>query len=371
MGGVNYFRNLFEALRLLPSPQVEPVIVVGQSADQEIVESFGVSETHVTQWGDLHSWQGILRRSLMRVFERDYLLERYLSGIGINLNSHLGYLGIGARMPSLTWIPDFQERYLPEFFSAHEIKARERGVLRTVKNTNAIVLSSEHAREGLAHFSSKAASDAYVLPFVASVPGAAELLSLETLEQKYGALGQYFFLPNQFWAHKNHEVVLRALRALSQQGKKVRVIATGNLHDHRQPEYGERLMHMLRDRELSDDFRLLGVVPYLDLMSLMAHSVAVLNPSLFEGWSTTVEEAKSLGKTAVLSSIPVHREQRPDRAFFFDPRNPHELAEILWTVLREYDQGKDAVYMRQAELQLPARRQSFACLYESIVTSTI
>lgn len=33
-----------------------------------------------------------------------------------------------------------------------------------------------------------------------------------------------------------------------------------------------------------------------------------VNPSFYEGWSTTVEEAKSIGVPLLLSDIPVHRE---------------------------------------------------------------
>lgn len=47
--------------------------------------------------------------------------------------------------------------------------------------------------------------------------------------------------------------------------------------------------------------------------TLMKHAIAIINPSLFEGGSTTVEEAKSLLKVIILSGIPVHREQNPRR----------------------------------------------------------
>jgi glycosyltransferase involved in cell wall biosynthesis len=41
-----------------------------------------------------------------------------------------------------------------------------------------------------------------------------------------------------------------------------------------------------------------------------------VNPSRFEGWSTTVEEAKAVGTPMLLSDIPVHREQAPHADFF-------------------------------------------------------
>src|SRR5690606_26082660 len=67
------------------------------------------------------------------------------------------------------------------------------------------------------------------------------------------------------------------------------------------------------------------------------HSVAVINPSLFEGWSSTVEEAKALGKSVILSNIPAHVEQNPHKGIFFDPKNPYELAERMEFVLNEVE----------------------------------
>ncbi len=44
-------------------------------------------------------------------------------------------------------------------------------------------------------------------------------------------------------------------------------------------------------------------------MALLRGAAAVLQPSRFEGWSTIIEDAKSLGKPIVASDIAVHREQ--------------------------------------------------------------
>lgn len=46
---------------------------------------------------------------------------------------------------------------------------------------------------------------------------------------------------------------------------------------------------------------MLGLVPRSDVIALMRYSISLINPSFFEGWSTTVEEAKSMGKQIILS----------------------------------------------------------------------
>ena len=81
--------------------------------------------------------------------------------------------------------------------------------------------------------------------------------------------------------------------------------------------------------DLGDSWRFLGLIPYKDVLSLMRSSVAVINPSLVEGWSTTVEEAKSLRVPLVLSDILVHREQAIRDAIFFDPHSAAAAAAAL------------------------------------------
>jgi len=75
-----------------------------------------------------------------------------------------------------------------------------------------------------------------------------------------------------------------------------------------------------------------GMIPYPHLALLMRASVAMLNASLFEGWSTTVEEAKSLGTPLILSDIDVHREQIGDNAAYFDRTSASSLADVISSV---------------------------------------
>ena len=76
-------------------------------------------------------------------------------------------------------------------------------------------------------------------------------------------------------------------------------------------------------------------------MSLMLNSIAVINPSKFEGWSSSVEQAKSFGKKVILSNISVHREQNPKRSIFFNTDDHKSLSKILIKCLKTYDEKKE------------------------------
>jgi hypothetical protein len=61
----------------------------------------------------------------------------------------------------------------------------------------------------------------------------------------------------------------------------------------------------------------------------MKHSLAIVQPSLFEGWSTVIEDAKSLGVGVIASSLEVNKEQLMDKGVFFSPHDDKKLANIL------------------------------------------
>lgn len=356
LGGVSYFRNLLGALHALPGRRIEPVIVLPAGAAPAYVAEMPPFERI-----ELRSLAGrsLLRRAVRKLSGTDHLLERELRAHRIDVLSHSGHLGRRARLPTLAWIPDFQHRRVPEYFQPQELAVRERFYAEQCAYATRVIVSSHAARKDLAEFFPWALDKARVLQFVANVPDPATLPSRESLEAKYGFAGPYFFLPNQFWAHKNHAVVIEALGLLKSRGVSLTVLATGNTHDARQPEHFPRLMARMNAVGVEREFRCLGLVPYLDLMGLMWHSVAVLNPSKFEGWSTSVEEAKSLGKRTILSDIEVHREQAPAGGVYFPAGDAERLAKHL--------QEAVASPAAAAMPELAARRERFARDYEAIV----
>ena len=116
-------------------------------------------------------------------------------------------------------------------------------------------------------------------------------------------------------------------------------------------------------------FRVLGMIPFDDLSGLMLHSIALINPSHFEGWSTSVEESKSLGKRILLSDIRVHREQAPARGVFFPADDAEGLAVALRKTLLEFDPQLEAKGEIEARADFPRRLTKFAQTFQRIVLS--
>jgi len=99
----------------------------------------------------------------------------------------------------------------------------------------------------------------------------------------------------------------------------------------------------------------------------MRASAAVLNPSLFEGWSTTVEAAKAVGVPLLLSDLRVHREQAPENALFFDPGNVDEMAKVLGQAWGAWAAGPRPVQEAAAGLRYEQQRAQFGRRFVDLV----
>lgn len=369
LGGLNYFRNLFSALSLLDERKVQIVLFVGSSVPDRIIEQFHHVEIVRSVWLNATTLRGLFRRALNKLSgRRDIFLRLLLRRNGIDVLSHYGAQWHGGGVKKIGWIPDFQHVYLPDFFSAAEIAQRDAHFRGLIRSCDMVVLSSVSAQKNLAEFCPGATAKSAVLHFVPEIDANMNLVDLGDLEDRYDFRGPYFYIPNQFWVHKNHGLVVDALKILKAEGVVATVLLSGDTHDYRFPDYYSQLMSRVLDAGVEASFKVLGVIPYGDLISLMAHSVALINPSLFEGWSSTVEEGKALGKTILLSNLPVHLEQRPNRGVYFDPNNAGDLAEKMRDVLTEWC----AAPVRHSDrLTLDssyrARRLKFATEYQTMV----
>ena len=108
------------------------------------------------------------------------------------------------------------------------------------------------------------------------------------------------------------------------------------------------------------------MLSYADVQALAEASLGYINPSFFEGWSTTVEEAKYRGKPILLSDLKVHREQAPRRGVFFDPNDPEDLAKKMWDMWQQPILNEDVDVLKRAN---EAALQKFAKDYCDIVQS--
>lgn len=236
---------------------------------------------------------------------------------------------------TIEWIPDFQDKYLPELFSDEELLKRKYSVQKKLTNQNGLILSSQDCLKDITKFYTTDTSNIYVMPFVSYIEQ--EIKSIKPEQEKYILSKfnlfnkKYLCVSNQFWKHKNHLVVLKAIEMYfaDNPDSDVIFIFTGNLEDRRNLEYIKQLRPYFDNPQYKGKIINLGFIDRKKQLVVMKNAEFIIQPSLFEGWGTVLEDCKVLDKTVLLSNIPIHKEQKSDKCILFNPQNPLELKKII------------------------------------------
>jgi glycosyltransferase involved in cell wall biosynthesis len=369
MGGINYFKNLFIALSQLTDPKVEIYIILPLIKEAEFLLQWAKPMTKLKK----KSWKYPIYKAYLFVTKKSLLDNKYYELIfseNIDIISHAIDL-MQPKLPQVGWIPDFQHIRYPEMFDCGEINMRDNNCRKIAQKSNLVILSSYDALNDFQNFCPEYAHKGRVLQFVAIPPNdiyektdkmAPEIISKFSLPEKY------FYVPNQFWKHKNHMVVLKAITVIKKYIPKVCVVFSGCKEDYRDNGHYSKIMDAIKENNISNNIKILGLIDMTEVYYLMRKCVSIINPSLFEGWSSTVEEAKSLGKNVILSDINVHREQRPTAVEYFEPNNHEQLANIMKTKWEKHNRNADLPLEQRAKEELPGRILEFSKKYIEIVS---
>ena len=120
------------------------------------------------------------------------------------------------RICYINWIPDLQHVKMPEFFSQQEIDKRNHifSLYCKSKKQPLIVSSFSSLKDLKSEYTCMA--KVYVLHFVSFIePEIKKFYSIDanSILYKYGIeKNRYFCISNQFWRHKNHIVVFKAIK---------------------------------------------------------------------------------------------------------------------------------------------------------------
>jgi len=365
-GGITYRKNLLEALQLY-APAVDIVAITEEDGKLYDYPNCQV----IYSPSPKSTLEKFAQRSAIHFLNRDFQLQKALKAIpgGVDL-VFPGRYSVGKGIGVLYWIPDFQHLHLPNLYSKAHLSDLNFKFYEGIKQATLVLLSSHDAKQDFLKFAPSFISKARVLNFVAHIPACLYNQDPTFVIKKYNIPSKFFYLPNQFWVHKNHKLVLEALKILKDKGVYPFMVLTGNPIDIRNPSYFAELLQIISCSGLRDQIAILGLISHDDVYALIRQSICVINPSLFEGWSTTVEEVKSVGKRILLSDLRVHREQNPPSCLFFDPNNSQQLANLMEQIWDESVPGQDLTLEQQAREIYPIHMKTFADNFVAIAQET-
>jgi glycosyltransferase involved in cell wall biosynthesis len=229
---------------------------------------------------------------------------------------------------TIGWIADFQHIHLPELFSVEQKKLRDELFGEMARSCDKVLFSSHAVAADFKLLHGEWEKKSAVNQFPS-------LLWLEKTSENPESTVNFYNLPkkfllciNQFWKHKNHMLLPGAIARASKDFSDIHLVLVGQLGDYRDASNGN-LSDLMQEIAIQRaPITILGRLDRSKMLDLLRCSAGILQPSLCEGWSTTIEDAKALGIPVLCSDLPVHREQIPS-GFFFDPKSAESLARVL------------------------------------------
>lgn len=335
IGGTYYIQNLISALNSAISDADKPTLYIYTEKDEYFEQLKNITHYPYLKRGSYYAKRSILQRFINKTCKLLLNKEPYSY---LNKEVDVVFPAINETMfrPSqklIYWIPDFQEHYLPEFFDKNDIIVRKEYQKFILSKPNNLLFSSLAVQSDFNKIYPNSIVKQFVLPFAVSQPNKK---NLKNCLSKYDITAPYFICCNQFWKHKNHITVLEAIKILKEKGENPYVVFTGKEQDHRHPDYFKQIKDTVLALGIESNVSFLGFIDRDDQLSLMNNSVAVIQPSLFEGWSTVVEDAKSLNASIIASDIEVHKEQLKTyaKSLFFSPNNIFMLSKNMSDLLK-------------------------------------
>ncbi len=362
VAGPNYLRGLFAALRGRYGPEIGLYLLAPEGQNGAADFSRALHADALLEYRTHRPWTApwALDRAAQRLLARDLSKENVLRAKGIQALFGLQLAFEAPKVATLSLIPDFQHVQMPEMFSAAEIEFRNYIFRETVRRATRVIVFSEAVRKDFQAFAPKQADKVRAVSPISVVPASVYEQTAAALLAKLHLPEKFIYLPNQFWKHKNHAAAFQAVRILRGRGVDVTLVCSGFPGDYRHPAFFGDLWQKVSEWDVRGQVIYVGQIAHEDVLRLMRQSVCVLNPSRFEGWGITVDEARSIGKRVVLSDIAAHHEQNPPHASYFDPNNAEELAQKLATIWKETPAGPNTALEKEAREAQPGRVRAYA-----------
>lgn len=228
---------------------------------------------------------------------------------------------------SIATIHDLMHRYEPHFGEYGLIGSivRDLHYSSMCKYANKILVDSTIGKMHVIESYSVDPAKLEILPFVAPK----YLLEKQNVNicEIFKLPERFIFYPAQFWEHKNHENLLRALKLSKDRGVEINLVLVGSKKNNYL-----KVIELIDTLQINKYIYILGYVSNEEMAALYKNAVAMVFPSLIGPTNIPPVEAMMMGCPLVCSNAYGMPEQVGDAALLFDPRDPTDIAEKIESI---------------------------------------
>jgi len=234
-------------------------------------------------------------------------------------------------VPALVSIYDLMHLYegqFPEVSANGEYQRRERHYRNINRWSKAFLVDSKIGRQHVMESYGFKLERIHILPYIAPK----YIYSHQTpdnFDSVYNLPEKFIFYPAQFWEHKNHKLLIRAIKRLKPEIPDIKLVLVGS-----QKNGYKSTSKLVQDLNLTNDVLFLGYVPEEDITEIYRRARAMIMPTFFGPTNIPPLEAMATGCPAAISNVYGMTEQVGNAALSFDPSSEEEIADAimrLWT----------------------------------------
>lgn len=227
-------------------------------------------------------------------------------------------------------VHDLMHRYEPDFAEIRiSIGLREAVFSSVAKLSDVVLVDSKVGKKQFlesycGHLMKKPHIE--VLPFVA--PGHI----VDDVEEYIDVPEKYIFYPAQFWEHKNHINLIKAIDILKRNHVEVNLVLVGSEKNNK-----EKIDRYIENNGLADNIFIKGFVSDGQITYLYKHAMALVMPTYFGPTNIPPLEAMALGCPTIVSNKYAMGEQVGDAGLLFNPDSPEEIAQCIEMIYFDAD----------------------------------
>jgi glycosyltransferase involved in cell wall biosynthesis len=250
------------------------------------------------------------------------------------------------RSKILNWIPDMQDIDLPELFPIRVLLRRRFSLLLKILRQRFFYFSSATTKE---KFHSR-----YPVAKIAGVVRFAIKPGKEFIFDKIHVcldceINGFIYSPNQWWTHKNHVFLITAYEYYVRAGGKLHLVLSGAESDYRQYDYSKKIMGMIGN--FPQHIHNLSELPRQKQLYLYKACKFVVQPSLYEGWSFSIEESIYFNRNIICLPLKNNIEQAEgaNGIFFVSGNSISELSDSFFKLEQHSNPINDKVVYKRWE----------------------
>lgn len=146
----------------------------------------------------------------------------------------------------------------------------------------------------------------------------------EAKEEQIDVPAKFVFYPAQFWKHKNHINLVKAVEILRKRIEDVHLVLVGS-----EKNSCKDIKKYISNHELEEYITILGFVSNENITYLYRHAVGMIMPSYFGPTNIPPLEAMALGCPLAVSNKYAMPEQVGNAGLLFNPDLPEEIADCI------------------------------------------